>query len=550
MNYPLISEYVEAIKLAEDNLEQLCYLRPVLDRSGNPVMSCGNFAVVFKMKDERDGKFYALKCFIKDQDGRTEAYKQITDELEYVSKDFITSIKYLEKELFVNTSNSDVSEFPVLMMDWVDGVTLDKYIREHLNNQYDLRLITFQFCRLAAWLMAQPFAHGDLKPDNILVKNDASLVMVDYDGMFVPAMRGQKAREIGSPDYRHPARSIYDFNEHIDDFSLATIAMQLYAIALKPNLLTTAKGDTLLLTESDYRDLDNCQMMSTLLSLVSNTEFAKLLGLFFLSYSENSLTTVSFRAFHVIKPTKVIGTQVIERLTHSIETATGYKMPRLNVFSNDPSFVDPRDGNIYKTVKIGNQIWMAENLRYIVNLGRGAYVYGDSSTILNGAKSDYNYKTYGLLYDFDTAQIACPEGWHIPSDDEWKELEMTLGMSEKECNKMSYEYFIPDFSSFINPRNGVNKDLIIDILFGNNKKNISGIGFNARPAGWKTYQSAYKGLADYAIWWTSTIDDGSFGIDSSDCFIFFRSIHKNVNSIMRSSTSTKCGLSVRCIKDK
>ncbi len=304
MNYPLISEYVEAIKLAEENLDQLSYLRPVLNDEGRPVMSSGNFAVVFKMKDERNGKFHALKCFIKDQEGRDEAYKLIADELEYVSSDFITPIKYLEKELFVDTNNSDVSDFPVLLMDWVEGVTLDKYIREHLHDQYALHLITFQFCRLASWLMAQPFAHGDLKPDNILVKEDGSLVLVDYDGLFVPAMKGQKAREIGSSDYRHPLRTSDDFNEHIDDFSLATIAMQLYAIALKPDLFTATYGDTLLLTEADYRALSKCQVMSNLLTLVSDTEFAKLLGLFFMAFSENTLSNISFRAFNINKPSK------------------------------------------------------------------------------------------------------------------------------------------------------------------------------------------------------------------------------------------------------
>ena len=75
MNYPLLSEYVEAIKLAEDNLDQLSHLRPVLDADGRPVMSSGNFAVVFKMRDEQDGKFYAMfftiikKSIIKEYHG-------------------------------------------------------------------------------------------------------------------------------------------------------------------------------------------------------------------------------------------------------------------------------------------------------------------------------------------------------------------------------------------------------------------------------------------------------------------------------------------------
>ncbi len=332
--YPLISEYVEAIKLAQDNLDKLSYLRPVLDVAGNPIMSSGNFAVVFKMKDERNGELHALKCFIKEQEGRDEAYKLIADELEYVSSDFITPIKYLEKELFVDTNNSDVNEFPVLLMDWEEGVTLDKYIREHLHDQYALHLITFQFCRLASWLMAQSFAHGDLKPDNILVKEDGSLVLVDYDGMFVPAMKGQKAREMGSPDYRHPLRTVNDFNEHIDDFSLATIAMQLYAIAIQPSLLSAVKGDTLLLTEADYRRLDKSQVMPKLLTLVSDTGFSKLLGLFFISFSENSLSKVSFRAFNINKPTKLEVCQLSTEVTDK-DITNGVKDEFEAVYSPD-----------------------------------------------------------------------------------------------------------------------------------------------------------------------------------------------------------------------
>ena len=85
MNYPLISEYIESIKHSEDNFNELTNLRPVYDEAGEIVMSSGNFAVVFKMKDESSGKLYAVKCFLREQEGRDIAYQQITDELEYAS---------------------------------------------------------------------------------------------------------------------------------------------------------------------------------------------------------------------------------------------------------------------------------------------------------------------------------------------------------------------------------------------------------------------------------------------------------------------------------
>ena len=234
MEYPLISEYREAILSAEENLSELSSLRPVLDNYGDPVMSSGNFAVVFKMKDERDGRLYALKCFIKDQEGREESYQKIADELETVSSAYILPLRYLDKELFVDTQHCQEEEFPVVVMEWVEGETLEAYLKRNLHDCFELEMLSYRFNRMAAWLLAQPYAHGDLKPDNILVRKDGSLVLVDYDGMFVPAMKGEKARETGSPDYRHPLRNESDFNEYIDDFSISVIALSLKAIALSP----------------------------------------------------------------------------------------------------------------------------------------------------------------------------------------------------------------------------------------------------------------------------------------------------------------------------
>ncbi len=258
MNYPLISEYIEAIKSAEDNFEELSYLRPVLGDDGLPVMTSGNFAVVFKVKDMNTGKFYALKCFTKEQEGRAEAYREIAKELKDVSSPYLVSIQYLEKELFVDTDQTTETEFPVLLMDWVEGKTLDKYLRENLDDKYALEMLAYRFSQLAQWLIPQSFAHGDLKPDNILVREDGSLVLVDYDGMYVPAMKGQKARELGSPDFRHPLRTESDFDEHIDDFPLVSILLSLKAVSYDSQLLERyGTSDRLLLSQSDYYNNNN-----------------------------------------------------------------------------------------------------------------------------------------------------------------------------------------------------------------------------------------------------------------------------------------------------
>ena len=275
MQYPLISEYVRAIQDASNNLDKLAHLVPVLDDHGEPYRSSGAFAVVFKMKDEQTGKCYALKCFTEEQEGRAEAYRKIADELECVDSSYITSVKYLDKEIFVDSSCEE-DEFPVLLMDWIEGETMENYIAANYQDNYAMAMLCYRFCKMAAWLRSQPFAHGDIKPDNIMVRPDGNLTLVDYDGMFVPAMKGQKSPTIGTKDFSHPLRTVDDFDETIDDFALASIALSLKAISLKPSLLDEyGAADRLLFSVNDYNKLCKINLWKKL-SKIKNMEIKKL----------------------------------------------------------------------------------------------------------------------------------------------------------------------------------------------------------------------------------------------------------------------------------
>ena len=302
MQYPLISEYVRAIQDAESNLDSLSHLVPVLDDHGEPYRSSGAFAVVFKMKDEQTGKYYALKCFTEEQNGRAEAYQQIADELEFIDSPYLTSVKYLDKELFVDCSCED-EEFPILLMDWVEGETMETYIANNYTNSYNMGMLCYRFCKMAAWLRSQPFAHGDIKPDNIMVRPDGSLTLVDYDGMYVPAMKGQKSPTIGTRDFSHPLRSVDDFDETIDDFALASIALSLKAISLKSSLLDDyGASDRLLFSTDDYRDLSNSKVLGAMQELANDDDMKSLLAMFLLVCAQKNLAMCSFRLFMLAKP--------------------------------------------------------------------------------------------------------------------------------------------------------------------------------------------------------------------------------------------------------
>ena len=315
MQYPLISEYVRAIQDASSNLDKLAHLVPVLDDHGEPYRSSGAFAVVFKMKDEQTGKCYALKCFTEEQEGRAEAYRQIADELEFANSSYITSVKYLDKEIFVDSSCEE-DEFPVLLMDWIDGETMETYIAENYQDNYAMAMLCYRFCKMAAWLRSQPFAHGDIKPDNIMVRPDGNLTLVDYDGMFVPAMKGQKSPTIGTKDFSHPLRTVDDFDESIDDFALASIALSLKAISMNSKLLDTyGASDRLLFLENDYHNPSNSKAISALQELMCDKNFCTLYSLFMLALARKELSACSCRLFIGEKP---IPSQTIEDLSTEI----------------------------------------------------------------------------------------------------------------------------------------------------------------------------------------------------------------------------------------
>ena len=302
MQYPLISEYVKAIQDASDNLDKLAYLTPVLDDHGEPYRSSGAFAVVFKMQDKSSGKYYALKCFTEEQEGRADAYRQIADELDMFDSPYITSVKYMEKELFVD-SQCEEDEFPILLMDWVDGETMEAYIAANYRNQSAMLMLSYRFGKMAAWLRTQSFSHGDIKPDNIIVRPDGSLTLVDYDGMFVPSMKGSQSPTIGTRDFSHPLRTVDDFDETIDDFSLASIALSLKAISMKSTLLDIyGASDRLLFSENDYRNPASSKVISALQNLMCDKDFCTLYSLFMQALARKDLSACSFRLFIGEKP--------------------------------------------------------------------------------------------------------------------------------------------------------------------------------------------------------------------------------------------------------
>ncbi len=178
------------------------------------------------------------------------------------------------------------------------------------------------------------------------------------------------------------------------------------------------------------------------------------------------------------------------------------------------SFTDERDGQIYKSVKIGNQIWMAENLNYAMI---DSWCYDEASS---------NCSQYGRLYNWETAIHACPEGWHLPSGAEWDQLTEVLGGKSVAGGKMKAA----------GPQHW--KTLIMSAA------NES--GFTALPGGYRDTNGNFIYLGNEAAWWSATESDFKRG---NDAFAWFRYLLDSDTQVYKNIPDKRSGFSVRCIRD-
>lgn len=210
---------------------------------------------------------------------------------------------------------------------------------------------------------------------------------------------------------------------------------------------------------------------------------------------------------------------------------TGYGSTMIFTTEEDNSFTDPRDGNVYKTVKIGNQIWMAENLRYLPSVVEPNtisqttpyyYVYDFSDISVTEAKATFNYNTYGVLYNWPAACSSCPSGWHLPTDDEWTELITYLGGEEVAGSKLK-EVGTTHWNS---PNEGATNES----------------GFTALPGGCRYSYGIFVLLGTDGGWWIN--------YEYNTDYACLRGMNYNGSNVIKSNNKKNDGFSVRCIKDK
>ena len=201
------------------------------------------------------------------------------------------------------------------------------------------------------------------------------------------------------------------------------------------------------------------------------------------------------------------------------------------------TFTDSRDGHVYKCVRIGDQVWMAENLAYLPRVDRVSdgqfeqerfWVYGYFGQSVEEAKQTDAYKNYGVIYNWLAARNSCPEGWHMPTEEEWEQLEITAGMDPADAPKRGWRES-GDAGRKLKARTGWKENSGEDTF-----------GFAVLPGGMRGYND-FESVPYCAYFWTASPSNGDNGWSRS--FIF------DENSIERTEDRRYVGMSVRCVRD-
>ncbi len=261
--WPTPSEYQDAIQNP-----RACFTDPELQTGtaalttmGIPRPYSGGHASVYRITS--DGRTWAVRCFLRQLPGQQRRYEAIDRYLRATSLPCKVNFEYQTEGIRIGGAS-----FPVVKMEWVEGTPLNRHVESLLANRQALRRLADDWRALINSLKAAQIAHGDLYHDNVLVTPDGTFRLIDYDGMFVPALAGQQGHEIGHPSYQHPRRCPADFGPAMDRFSAFATHLALLALSLEPGLwMQFNNDDNILFGRDDFLNPSTSRLFGALLHL-------------------------------------------------------------------------------------------------------------------------------------------------------------------------------------------------------------------------------------------------------------------------------------------
>lgn len=260
MPWPTPQDYNEAVqnpRLAFADADLRCGQAEV-DGLGLPRPRCGAFACVYKM--ECPGRAWATKCFTSEVIDQQERYEEIDRHLAEARLPYMVGFGYQARGLKVKGG-----EYPLLKMEWVKGDGLSSFVGNNLGSPAVLTALAERWMQMMKVLQQAKVAHGDLQDRNVLVVG-GELRLVDYDGMFVPALEGRISNEIGQRNYQHPERNSGDYGPYLDNFSGWVIYASLVALSEMPELWRKHQGgdECLIFRRADFEAPDASAVLQDL----------------------------------------------------------------------------------------------------------------------------------------------------------------------------------------------------------------------------------------------------------------------------------------------
>jgi hypothetical protein len=266
MSWPIGPDYNDAIQNPQANLRDPCLRRGkvVTTRLGLPAVDSGNFASVFQVLD--GSQRWAVKCFTRQTRDQQERYRAISDQLKSRPLPFTVDFDYQPEGILVRGS-----WYPILRMQWIEGPLLDAYVRDNLTNQTALKQLAEKWVACVNALQQSGIAHGDLQFGNIKILG-SEIRLIDYDGMYVPALIHKSSSETGHQNFQHPRRTGKDFGPYIDNFPAWVIYTSLHALAEQSSIWSDFEGgdDCLIFRKSDFECPESSPVFARLEYKASN----------------------------------------------------------------------------------------------------------------------------------------------------------------------------------------------------------------------------------------------------------------------------------------